>query len=102
MVCNVFRNAHMHHHPSPARSPVQTKPQTTGRTVKVRFTGTAKGMSDEHVDVKDLLDVNEDTMRLKKVRLTLDACVSLSLLLPVQVAKHHLFPVLQMFLLADM
>lgn len=36
-------------------------------TIKVRFIGTAKGMSDERVDAKDLLDVNKETLTLKKV-----------------------------------
>lgn len=73
--------------PPPPRTP--TKMQTTPHgeagpkvgtpvtTVRVRFTG-AKGVPDEHVDVKDLLDVNEDTMRLKKVgcaRMCCGVCV---------------------------
>lgn len=36
--------------------------------VKVRFTGTSKGASDEMVQVKDVLRVTEKTMQLKKVQ----------------------------------
>ena len=41
-------------------------PTITG--LKVRFIGTAKGMSDEHVQAQDLANVTEETLRLKKVR----------------------------------
>ena len=36
--------------------------------VKVRFVGTAKGVSDERVQAKDMLKMSEETLRLKKVR----------------------------------
>lgn len=42
-------------------------PATT--RVKVRFIGTAKGMTDEHIQAQDLCKVTEETLRLKKVRL---------------------------------
>ncbi|CAM9464469.1 unnamed protein product, partial [Scytosiphon promiscuus] len=38
----------------------------TETAIKVHFTGTAKGAPDEHVHPTDLLDVNHETMRLKK------------------------------------
>lgn len=41
-------------------------PATT--RVKVRFIGTAKGMTDEHIQAQDLCKVTEETLRLKKVR----------------------------------
>lgn len=34
---------------------------------KVHFIGTAMGMPDEHVDAKDLLDINKESLTLKKV-----------------------------------
>lgn len=39
-----------------------------GTTLKVRFTGTAKGMADEVVDARDTIKRNEGSLRLKKVR----------------------------------
>ncbi|CAM9142920.1 unnamed protein product [Ectocarpus sp. 12 AP-2014] len=39
---------------------------TAAGRVKVRFTGTSKGISDEMVQVKDVLRVTEKTMQLKK------------------------------------
>eukprot|EP00904_Undaria_pinnatifida_P004381 jgi/Undpi1/13944/HiC_scaffold_9.g03595.m1 len=45
---------------------VAVVPTITG--LKVRFIGTAKGMSDEHVQAQDLANVTEETLRLKKVK----------------------------------
>lgn len=39
---------------------------TAVASINVRFTGTAKGMSDEQVETQDMIQVNEESIRLKK------------------------------------